>query len=227
MKKWILLASLCCIVFFIFFGGYLYWKLNREPEFNKNAIVHIEKVENGYQLYKNGQPFYIRGAGGDEYFQDLSEIGANTVRIYDTLNLEHKINEAQKYHLEVIVDLPIYRFSNTYNPYLNDSITSSLKENIIIMVRKYKNHPAILMWNLGNEIQYPSVINKNRIAENFEDIRNIFIELYNRKSFIKTFNELIETIHEEDPNHPVSTSLATNNFWRKIISIHLFSRILT
>lgn len=223
MKQRIFIGCILIILIFIFIGGYIFWCLNREPKFNENAIVHIKKNEKGFQLYKNGEPFYIKGAGGDYYFKELSEIGANTVRVYDTLNLELKLNEAQKYNLAVIVDLPIYRFSNTYNPYLNDSITDALKINVEKTVQRYKNHPALLMWNLGNELQYPTVINKNRIAENFDDIKKIAIELYNRRSFVKTFNELIDIIHQKDPNHLVTTSLATNNFWRKVLSIHLFS----
>jgi len=42
------------------------------------------------------------------------------------------------------------------------------------------------MWNLGNELYHPFRLRKN--------------------TFIKTFNELIEIIKEEDPNHPVATA---------------------
>ncbi|MGC9355300.1 MAG: hypothetical protein ACP5D9_15745, partial [Mariniphaga sp.] len=41
--------------------------------------------------------------------------------------------------------------------------------------------------------------------------------------FIRTFNELIEFIHAEDPNHPVTTSVATNKFWKKLLNIHIYS----
>ena len=63
----------------------------------------------------------------------------------------------------------------------------ALIKKIKVVVKKLKNHPALLMWNVGNEMNYPFVLVKN--------------------SFIKTFNGIIDMIHQEDPNHPVSTAL--------------------
>ncbi len=190
---------------------------------DETQSVFIKKTETGYQLYRNGKPFYIQGAGGDSQFKELAEIGGNTIRLYDTINLSEVLNEAQKYNLAVIVDIPLPRFNTQYNPYLKKEDNIILKENIKIFIRKYKNHPAVLIWNLGNELQYPVVFQKNRIIQNFDDLVEIIKVIFQGRSFINTFNDLIDIVHNEDPNHPVSTSVATNRFWKRLLNIHLYS----
>ena len=214
---------LSCTALFLLATVVVLWRLNRGKSYDESGIVHIKSSENGYQLYRQGKPFYIKGAGGDKYFKELSETGANTVRLYDTLNIKNALDEAHKYNLAVIVDLPMYRFSTDYNPYLVDSIRVSTKRDLLQTVRKYKNHPAVLMWNLGNELQYPTIIRNNKIARNLDELNKVFAQLRNRRSFIDTFNELIDLIHKEDPNHPVTTSISTDVFWKQVLSIHLFS----
>lgn len=201
----------------------LRYHINREKPVDETRKVYVKKTELGYQLYRNGEPFYIQGAGGESRFSELAEIGGNTIRIYDTLNLENKLNEAYRYNLAVIVDLPLYRFQTSYNQYLIKEDVIQLKKSIKGLVQKHKNHPALLMWNLGNEIQYPVVFQKNRIAQNFDDVIEIFKVLFQRRKFIKTYNELLKFIHEVDPDHPVTTSVATNKFWKKLLNIHIYS----
>jgi len=106
--------------------------------------------------------------------------------VYDTINLGNILNEAQENNLAVIVDIPIPPYKKEFNPYLNTNSNNVLKRKVEILLKKHKSHPALLMWNLGNEVNYPKVLIKN--------------------SFIKTFNEIIEIIHKEDPEHPVSTT---------------------
>lgn len=59
-------------------------------------------------------------------------------------------------------------------------------KDVSLLVSKHKNHPALLYWNLGNEIYYPY--------------------LYNTTNFYINYNSLIDLIHDVDNNHPVSTS---------------------
>jgi hypothetical protein len=52
---------------------------------------------------------------------------------------------------------------------------------------RYKDHPALLAWCLGNELVVPFTLTTT--------------------TFYKTFNRILDFIHNEDPNHPVSTSI--------------------
>src|SRR5690606_22408804 len=88
------------------------------------------------------------------------------------------------------------------------------------LVNAHKDHPALLFWMLGNELKYPS--------DFFLDDRQL--------SYIAFFNTLVKQIHQLDPNHPVSTSIASIekkkifNLMRKspeldFISINIFGQI--
>lgn len=208
---------LILLIIFIFRLGY------NKTITNESGTVYIVKTETGYQLIRNGKPFYIKGASGNTHLTELEEIGGNTVRVYDTINLENILNEAQKNNLAVIVDIYIPKFQTDHNPYSNTENNILLKEHLRKFINSYKSHPAILFWNLGNELDYPSLLQKNHRIPDLNDLANTFKIYIERKSFIKTFNELIEIIHLEDPNHPVSTSVSTHHFWKRLLSIHINS----
>lgn len=167
---------------------------------DKTKTVYISKDENGYNLYRNGAPFRIRGAAGDNYLNSLADIGANTIRIYDSIS-ETILDRAHQNNLAVIIDIPIPKYTKEYNFYEDAENNLKLKDSIKTLVNKYKDHPALLFWNLGNELDYPLVLRKN--------------------SFINTFNELIDIIHSEDPDHPVGTSLIPSR--TQTLSLHFHS----
>ena len=156
---------------------------------NKGKKVHVAKTETGYQLIRDGQPFTIKGASGNGFIKELAEAGGNTLRVYDTVNLKQLLDECHKYSIALIADIPIPRNTTEYNFYEDEGHIKKLKKDIATLVSKYKDHPALLMWNLGNEVEYPKI--------------------YGKQKFIKTFNELLEIIHENDPDHPVSTAVAS------------------
>ncbi len=160
---------------------------------NESGTVYIKKVQNGYEIIRNGKPFYINGAGGYSHFKELTEAGGNTIRIYDTVNLANILDEAYLNNLAVIVDIPIPQYSELYNPNANRDDIAVLKNRIKELVKKHKDHPSLLMWNLGNELYF-----------------------FRNYSFMKTFNEIIEIIKKEDTNHPVST--ATDFASRKMMA---------
>ena len=185
--KLLIYISLALFIFIAFGGLFALRSLNTVKSVDESRTVYVERTEAGYQLIRNGEPFFIQGAGGDSHFKELAEIGGNTIRIFDTANLQYKLDEAHKYNLAVIVDIYLPRYNKTYNSYDDENGNAILKQEIKELVYQHKDHPALLIWNLGNEINYPFVFRKNE--------------------FINTFNELVSIIHSVDPNHPVSTSI--------------------
>lgn len=141
-------------------------------------------------------------AAGSNYLKELREAGANTARIYDTINLKATLDEAQKLNLAVVVDIPLPKYDRTPEFYENDEKFSLIYKSVEALIKNYKDHPALLYWNLGNEIFYPY--------------------LYNTTSFYKKYNSLIDLIHQTDPNHPVSTSTIGANKL-EVVSITLRS----
>lgn len=199
-------------IFILLFIGLLIFRHKRLYEnkvIDKSKLVYVEKTDKGFQLIRNGNPFYIKGAAGDSYFKELADVGGNTIRLYDTINLENNLDTAAKYGLAVIVDIPIPAFS--YSNQLNEEDFTIIKHRIKNLVNNYKNHNALLMWNLGNETNYPKIRWKDFLRKDII-----------KKRYVRNFNELIDIIHEEDKNHLVSTS-TWNVTFEHIASLKLFS----
>jgi len=165
-----------------------------------SPTVHIEQTETGYRLIRNGEPFYIKGgAASSQYLEELKTAGANTARIYDTINLKETLDRAETLGLAVVVDIPMPKFVNDPEFYENRELFEPMKARVERLVQKHKDHPALLYWNLGNELYYPY--------------------FYKITDFYSNFNILIDLIHDIDPNHPISTTTIGANKLR-VLSIH-------
>ncbi|KAF0238629.1 MAG: hypothetical protein FD181_841 [Prolixibacteraceae bacterium] len=160
---------------------------------NDSKTVYIKRNQSGFELIRNGKPFYIKGAAGNSNLKELADIGGNTIRLYDTINIQYYLDEALRHGLAVIIDVPIPPFG--FHNYLDENENKIIKQKVKDLIVKYKNHPALLIWNLGNEVSYPKIHWKDLIRVN-----------HSKKRFVKNFNEIIEIIKSEDTNHPVSTS---------------------
>jgi len=182
-----------------------------------NKTVFL-KYENGkYSLFRNRQPFLIKGGSGYTNLKTLSEAGGNTIRVWDTLNLGKILDSAQKYDLAVVVGLPMPPNKNMDVFYDDETKVSDSFKQLTAVVNRYKNHPALLCWCLGNELDFP--------------IRPRFNKFYT------AFNNLVDMIHHDDPNHPVTTTMMTFNRknitdikWRTkvdFISFNIFGSIET
>ena len=180
--------------------------------------VFVEKTPNGYQLIRNGKPFIIKGSGGNSFFSELKMAGGNTIRIYDTLDLQQHLDRADSLGLAVIVDIPLPRFVTPDTIYNSKETMARLYRGTKKLVNTYKDHPALLYWMLGNEIKYPDLPGNRNLENNF--------------------NGLIEMIHEVDGDHPVSTAIAgfdrrrilsmvTMSGSLDLISINIFGELST
>lgn len=149
----------------------------------------------GRKLLVNNSQYIIKGIcyhpvpKGSENFrnfnnlsQDLAlmnEAGINTIRVYepiDDLDVLDKINAAG---IKVIIGFG----------YDQGGINDILSGTFIDYVKKYMNHNAILMWELGNEYNYhPEWFNG--------DIKNWYEVMNNAAALIK----------DVDTNHPVTTA---------------------
>ncbi|MCH8557349.1 MAG: hypothetical protein LAT84_06000 [Balneolia bacterium] len=187
MKLKIVIVSGIALIALVAVSGLFYLRsLDKYRVSEQNRTVYVERTENGFQLIRNGEPFIIQGGGGDSYFEELASVGGNTVRIFSTDDIGEKLDEAHRHNLAVIVDIWLPYYSTEYDMYAGD-VVETLRQEIADLVNEHKDHPALLIWNLGNEINYPLVFRKN--------------------SFIRIFNDLVSMVQELDPNHPVSTSI--------------------
>ncbi len=153
------------------------------------SVFYVGSFEQGFQLYVDGKPFQIKGAGlgPNADMALLKSHGANTLRtwgaVYNGFDyLEIILDEAHSHGLKVIAGLwvPHERHGFDYDdPVLMEAQIRTFAE----IVYKHKDHPALLMWGLGNEY---------------------LIEMQNTNVF-GFVQELAKLIHEIDPNHPTMT----------------------
>jgi len=169
--------------------GFLSFACNRAQTVNNASKTVYIKNENGkYTLYRKGGPFFVKGAAGYTNLKRLKEAGGNTIRVWDTLHLANILDSAQANNLAVIVGLPMPPSLSMDNFY-NTPQAAVFTKKVTALINKYKNHPALLCWCLGNELTFP--------------IRPRFNGFYN------VFNNLVDVIHRDDPQHPVTTTVMT------------------
>ncbi len=133
----------------------------------------------------------IRGASGYTHLDKLREAGGNTIRTWDTVNLGAILDEAQRKHLAVIAGLsmPVSAYLDYF--YKDTAKVAAQYRAFSRTVQRYKDHPALLMWCLGNELN--------------------FTYKPGYGAFYKTFNRLLNMIHATDPNHPVTSTMPNFN----------------
>ena len=150
---------------------------------------HVEIVESssGYQLYLNGQPYEIKGAGFEiGEMSSLVDHGANSFRTWTTGDDPVAVlDEAHRRGLTVGMTLPMGAEHWNYD-YSNYTAVREQEEHFVKLVERIKDHPALLFWILGNEL-------------NFD---------YTNPVVWNAVNNLAKRIKAIDPHHPLTTTLS-------------------
>ena len=171
----------------------------------------VVKIENN-KLYVNGKEFYIKGAalngdnktsaGKQEFWKEAKQAGANTVRLYSVNTLsETVLDDLVNQGIYVNLGLWMPRECEGYD--YNDAAARKTQiSSVKKIVDKYKGHPAILMWCIGNELdQNNKVDGSGTISLNV----NVW----------KDVNEISQYIHSVD-GRPTTTALTST--WSKTIN---------
>ncbi|HEX4265948.1 MAG TPA: glycoside hydrolase family 2 TIM barrel-domain containing protein [Verrucomicrobiae bacterium] len=160
--------------------------------------AEIRKTDSGYQLYVDGKPFWIKGAGlGSGTMEQLAVRGGNSVRTWGSGGGEALLARAQKNGLCVTLGLDVGRERNGFN-YDDPVMVARQLERIKTQVLRYKDQPALIIWAIGNEL--------NLNAEN--------------PKVWDAVNGISKMIHEVDPNHLTTTPLAG-------VNLHLLHELKT
>lgn len=162
--------------------------------YNMSSTKAQEVAISGRQILVNDSVYSIKGvcyhpvSRGSENrsFEFLSEdlalmleAGINTIRVYQPIKDVHVLDQIHAAGIKVILGFG-------YNQGGDNDILSG---SFIQYVNTFKNHPAILFWELGNEYNYhPEWFNG--------DIKNWYSVL----------NHAADLIHKADPKHPVTTA---------------------
>ncbi|KPK42137.1 MAG: hypothetical protein AMJ78_03520 [Omnitrophica WOR_2 bacterium SM23_29] len=160
------------------------------------SVVKIVGQKGDWTLKVNGEPFYIKGAGcgepegrgGEDYLELAKELGANAVRTWGTdQGTEHYFDTALKYGLMVDAGIWLNSVTDTgvFSCITDDKYMEKKKNEIVEYVNRFKDHPALLMWNVGNEAIFFTKDEEERIA------------------LSKFLEQMVQLIHQLDANHPV------------------------
>jgi hypothetical protein len=155
------------------------------------AKVQLEGNQtDGYRLTVDGAPFYVKGAGLEfGHLESLAKAGGNTFRTWRVDNGERDVidilDEAETLGLKVCMGLDIARERHGFD-YSDQDAVNTQNDQMMEDVIRLKDHPALLMWGLGNEL--------NLRAKN--------------PGVWDAIEDLAQRIKDVDPNHPVTTMLA-------------------
>ncbi|MEP9366525.1 glycoside hydrolase family 2 TIM barrel-domain containing protein [Xanthobacter sp. VNH20] len=105
----------------------------------------------GTELLLDGVPFVPNGAAGVKRLADLKATGANVVRTYGQ-DPGEILDSAQRAGLKVIVGFWLEHPRRGFN-YGDRAAAESQLADLQRMVERYRTHPALLLWGVGNEVE--------------------------------------------------------------------------
>ncbi|MFM9014545.1 MAG: glycoside hydrolase family 2 TIM barrel-domain containing protein, partial [Gemmatimonadota bacterium] len=162
------------------------------------SVVRIEgDADDGFRLIRDGKPFRIRGAAGIDHLDVLAACGGNAIRTWDAESAgretdgESLLDRAERLGITVTIGLWLGHERHGFR-YDDPVQVERQRQDVEVAVRRFKDHPALLAWGLGNEMEGPT--------SNGADER-IWQEV----------NRLADLIKAIDPNHPVMTVVANVN----------------
>ncbi len=179
MKNSLVLLTLLCAAF-------APNALHAAPPGNaKPSVVKVVRNAGGFQLLRDGKPYFVKGAGGDGSKMLLRDGGGNSFRTWGADNLEPKLAEAQKLGLTVTVG--VWLGHKEYFNYHDAAQVAAQKEAVRKDILRYRDSPALLCWALGNEMEVGEQDNADMWA---------------------AIEDLARMAHALDPNHPTITVVA-------------------
>jgi hypothetical protein len=153
------------------------------------AATPVKLVQNGgkWQLLRNGTPYLIKGAGGNGSLQLLKERGGNSNRTWGSDNIQKQLDEAHKLGMTYTVGIWLGHTGHGFN-YSNEKAVAEQFERAKAAIDRYKDHPAVLTWGIGNEMEgYKSETDPK---------------------MWRAVQQIAEYAHKTDPNHPTMTVIA-------------------
>ena len=161
--------------------------------------VRIVQQDGAHVLLVDGAPFRVKGAGmGGEGQDALAGRGGNSFRTWSTgldqAKVRAMLDRAQRNGLKVAMGIEVGNERHGFD-YDDAAAVKRQLERIRREVSLYKDHPAVLMWVVGNELNLH----------------------YSNPKVWNAVGGIADMIHAEDPDHPVMTTLA--GFDRKLIDL--------
>ncbi|QAT87057.1 hypothetical protein EJ065_5523 [Corallococcus coralloides] len=188
------------------------------PTWDVEARTAILKAGEGWKLEVDGKPYVAKGVtfsgtGGPANFdkdcEQLKSLGVNTLRTWGTGDeTAVLLDAAQKHGLRVLVGLwlrpgrPGMENDDAFD-YVRDAKGREAQlQATLAQVRRFKDHPAVLAWGVGNEVILNSPDEPSKVA------------------YARFLEKVVRAVKKADPTHPVLSVDAWTlgiPFWEKYV----------
>ncbi len=165
---------------------------------NSHNVSFVKDSLGFWRVKINEKTIPIRGAGGvlaPGMLEAFAEVGGNFTRTWGIDSLEQTVSGGKKYidkakelGVNVMAGIWIGHERHGFDYSDNEKIRKQRNE-VRAAVKKWKHHPAIAIWGLGNEMEGPQANAGNPLVW-------------------KEIEILAKIIKEEDPSRPVMTVIA-------------------
>jgi hypothetical protein len=150
--------------------------------------VTLAKNDGNWQLLRDGRPWLVQGAGGGTALELLAKIGGNTERTWGIgKDTRAYLDEAQRRGLAVVVGIWLGHERHGFDWSDQATVAKQLAEAQAAVIA-FKDHPALLAWGLGNEMEGYKDGGDEAIWRGIEDVAKM--------------------VHAKDPGHPTLTTVA-------------------
>lgn len=167
------------------------------PKQTQSSHVKIVQNKGKFGLEVNGKAYQVKGAGLNfpegSNFKALAEAGGNTFRTWNTDYIDAELDSAKKYNLMIALGLDLGKELHGFD-YGDAEAVKKQFEKTKVIIDAYKDHPNLLCWVAGNEL--------NLLFDEKGQLK-----LVNPKTYT-ALAEIVDYIHQVDPNHPVTTTFA-------------------
>ena len=155
--------------------------------------VEVRETDDGYVLLRGGKPYTVRGAGmAINDIERFAAYGGNSIRNWSTSqrgqDTRELLDTAHANGVTVALGLPMVPERHGFDYDDAEAVAEQL-EFLRGEVLKYRDHPAVLVWVIGNELNHS----------------------YRNPRVYNAVNDVAEMIHELDPYHPATTTTAGFN----------------
>lgn len=158
---------------------------SQAPEGPIKVEIRLDKSNGQWQIYRGGEPYYIKGIGGQSELDRAVAYGANSVRTWGVGEAINILDEAHSKGLTVLFGLWVGCERQGFD-YNDSKAVQAQLARFTEVVKEYKDHPAILMWGIGNEMDL----------------------FYSDFKVWNAVDDIAKMIKEVDPNHPTMTVTA-------------------
>lgn len=141
------------------------------------------KLGNG--ILRGEEPYFVKGAAGDQHLDDLVAAGGNSIRTWTTNGLLDVLNAAHQRGLTVCAGIWLEPECSWFS-YSNPEHCARQMNRVKQEVTEFRSHPALLFWGIGNEVEGEGT--------------NI--------AYWKQLEALAQAVKSLDPAHPTFTAVA-------------------